>query len=326
MVLSPSSLTIAREPANIATLIDIQSRPSEPIPLQGMRFISLNFPRILALPAFLPLTLRRVLDFASEQLVDPHHHLRTISVHRPLASCNVNPADAMDYGQLCGQLARPSPEDCNVETVGDLSCRLAARAPLEAAEAYLNIRPYKERPGHVYTHLRPNWEILGANATDDDELDYVDLKVGQAHNLELRMENYEVDCVDEPILWAYSYQTSRPKLIERLTHLTLWAMDAKRVSYPCYGCNVRHREHFSEAKSGGLEVVAAIIEYWLGRIGERTYYHSIGVHDPRANLRVKRKSSRLGSPSGKVVQTNGLESSVRDLLDVIEPAAGGLAN
>ncbi|KAJ7616287.1 hypothetical protein DFH06DRAFT_1145558 [Mycena polygramma] len=93
MVLSPSSLTIAREPANIATLIDIQSRPSEPIPLQDSRIVC-------NLPAFLPLTLRRVLDFASEQLVDPHHHLRTISVHRPLASCNVNPADAMDYGQL----------------------------------------------------------------------------------------------------------------------------------------------------------------------------------------------------------------------------------
>ncbi|KAJ7602315.1 hypothetical protein DFH06DRAFT_1152923 [Mycena polygramma] len=238
---------------DFVTLVLIHlARPSEPIPLQDSRIDS-------GLPAFLPLTLRRVLDFASEQLVDPHHHLRTISVHRPLASCNVNPADAMDYGQLCGQLG---------PTISGRLCRLAARAPLEAAEAYLNIRPYKERPGHVYTHLRPNWEILGANATDDDELDYVDLKVGQAHNLELRMENYEVDCVDEPILWAYSYQTSRPKLIERLTHLTLWAMDAKRVSYPCYGCNVRHREHFSEAKSGGLEVVAAIIEYWLGRIGE----------------------------------------------------------
>ncbi|KAJ7673926.1 hypothetical protein DFH06DRAFT_1123586 [Mycena polygramma] len=171
------------------------------------------------------------------------------------------------------------------KTVMSRLCRLAARAPLEAAEAYLNIRPYKERPGHVYTHLRPNWEILGADATDDDELDYVDLKVGQAHNLELRMENYEVDCVDEPILWAYSYQTSRPKLIERLTHLTLWAMDAKRVSYPCHSCNVRHREHFSEAKSGGLEVVAAIIEYWLGRIGE----YPVGLHDPHTNLRVKGK-------------------------------------
>jgi hypothetical protein len=48
----------------------------------------------------------------------------------------------------------------------------------------------------------------------------------------------------------------------------LLAMGAKRVPYSCYGCGVRHREHYSEAKSGGLEVVAAIIEYWMQRIGE----------------------------------------------------------
>ncbi|KAJ7867170.1 hypothetical protein B0H13DRAFT_1897691 [Mycena leptocephala] len=151
-------------------------------------------------------------------------------------------------------------------------CRLAAREPLEAAEAYLNLRPYKERAdaGFVYTHLRPNWEVLdnAADAPDDEELDWVDVKVGEAGDMDVRRDYYERDCEDEPILWAYCYQTSYPKLIERLTHLTLRAMGAQRVPYPCRGCAVRHREHFSEAKSGGLEIVAAIIEYWMRRIGE----------------------------------------------------------
>jgi hypothetical protein len=141
----------------------------------------------------------------------------------------------------------------------------------------------------VYTHLRPNWEVLedAAEVGDDElELDWVDLKVGEAHDLDVRREYYELDCVDEPIVWAYCYQTSHAKLIgrcfvvsnfwtddrctasERLTHLTLRAMGAQRIPYSCHGCGVRHREHFSEAKSGGLEVVAAIIEYWMRRIGE----------------------------------------------------------
>ncbi|KAJ7867171.1 hypothetical protein B0H13DRAFT_1897692 [Mycena leptocephala] len=167
------------------------------------------------------------------------------------------------------EFAASLPDDVRKSIMSRL-CRLSARDPLAAAEAYLNLRPYKERPGITYTHLRPNWEVLdnAANIPDDEELDWVDIKVGEARDLDVRREYYERDCVDEPILWAYCYKTSHPKLIERLTHLTLLAMGAKRVPYSCYGCGVRHREHYSEAKSGGLEVVAAIIEYWMQRIGE----------------------------------------------------------
>ncbi|KAJ6447898.1 hypothetical protein C8R47DRAFT_373822 [Mycena vitilis] len=156
------------------------------------------------------------------------------------------------------------PDEERKKELGALS-RLAARAPLEAAEGYLNLRPYKERRGHVYTHLRPNWEV---EVNAGEELDWVDLKVGKAEDVAVRRMDYELDCVDEPIVWAFSYETSHPKLIERLTHLSLWAMGAKRVPYACYGCGVHHREHFSEARSGGLEVVAGIIEYWLARLGE----------------------------------------------------------
>ncbi|KAJ7664050.1 hypothetical protein DFH06DRAFT_1128396 [Mycena polygramma] len=171
---------------------------------------------------------------------------------------------------LCVQALQPLlVEETRKKMLGAL-CRLASRAPIEAAEAYVNLRPYKERPGFVYTHRRPNWEVLDdAPNVPVAQLDWVDIKVGQAVDLEERQLDYELDCVDEPIGWVFCYETSRPKLIERLTHLTLWEMGAKRVPYPCRGCGVRHREHFSEVISGGVEVVGLIIEYWMRRIGEQ---------------------------------------------------------
>ncbi|KAJ6593740.1 hypothetical protein B0H19DRAFT_1056220 [Mycena capillaripes] len=149
-------------------------------------------------------------------------------------------------------------------------CRLSVRDPRKAAEAYLNLRPYKEHPGFVYAHLRSNWEILD-NADDvpeGKELDWVDVRVGKCGDMTIQRDYYAADCVGEPIAWVFCYETSHPKLIERLTHLTLADMGAKRIPYPCHGCNIRHREHSSEAKSGGLEVVGGIIEYWIVRIGE----------------------------------------------------------
>ncbi|KAJ7857394.1 hypothetical protein B0H13DRAFT_1902259 [Mycena leptocephala] len=157
------------------------------------------------------------------------------------------------------EFAASLPDDVRKSIMSRLRGGLSQSAPVQGTSG-----------GVVYTHFRPNWEVLdnAGDLPDDEELDWVDVKVGQAHDLDLRRDDYDLDCVDEPILWAYCYKTSHPKLIERLTHLTLLAMGAKRVPYSCYGCGVRHREHFSEAKSGGLEVVAAIIEYWMQRIGE----------------------------------------------------------
>ncbi|KAJ7654687.1 hypothetical protein DFH06DRAFT_1133443 [Mycena polygramma] len=210
----------------------------EPDPQQGIR----NFPELI------PLTLRRVLGLCVQAL-------------QPLCPSQM-PHNMDPYA--AGLL-----EETRKKTMAAL-CRLAARAPIEAAEAYLNLRPYKERPGFVYTHLRPNWEVLDdAPNVPVAQLDWVDIKVGQAVDLEERQLDYELDCVDEPIGWVFCYETSRPKLIKRLTHLTLWEMGAKRVPYPCRGCGVRHREHFSEVISGGVEVVGLIIEYWMRRIGEQ---------------------------------------------------------
>ncbi|KAJ7602866.1 hypothetical protein DFH06DRAFT_1152540 [Mycena polygramma] len=210
----------------------------EPDPQQGIR----NFPELI------PLTLRRVLGLCVQAL-------------QPL--CPSQMPHNMD------PFAASLVEETRKKMLGAL-CRLASRAPIEAAEAYVNLRPYKERPGFVYTHRRPNWEVLDdAPNVPVAQLDWVDIKVGQAVDLEERQLDYELDCVDEPIGWVFCYETSRPKLIERLTHLTLWEMGAKRVPYPCRGCGVRHREHFSEVISGGVEVVGLIIEYWMRRIGEQ---------------------------------------------------------
>ncbi|KAJ7838472.1 hypothetical protein B0H14DRAFT_3700006 [Mycena olivaceomarginata] len=128
--------------------------------------------------------------------------------------------------------------------------RIQRLSPSDACDALLNIRPYLERPGLVYTHLRMNGDVLTNPPTipDDENLDYLDIKVGETADIDVR-------------------RASSPKLIQRLTHLTLAYIGAKRVPYPCNGCRVRHREHFSEG-CAALDVVALTIEYWIRKIGE----------------------------------------------------------
>ncbi|KAF8181992.1 hypothetical protein K438DRAFT_1975938 [Mycena galopus ATCC 62051] len=140
--------------------------------------------------------------------------------------------------------------------------------PPDACDALLNIRPYLEQPGVVYAHIRINWNVLANPPTipDDEQLDYLDLKVGQTTDIDARRAAY-AKCEGEEILWCFYYATDHPKLIERLTHLTLAYIGAKRVPYPCQGCKVCHREHFSEG-CAVLELVAATIEYWIRKIGE----------------------------------------------------------
>ncbi|KAJ7906994.1 hypothetical protein B0H13DRAFT_1880053 [Mycena leptocephala] len=142
---------------------------------------------------------------------------------------------------------------------------LKTRDPLTAAEAVFNIRPYKERHGKVYVQIRPNQVLVQTIpfAPAGQEVDYIDVKAGFTTNLTARRKSYEKKCKDEEIVWLFCYETSHPKLIERLTHLSLWALDAHRDPYACWGCGVRHQEHFCEGGSGGIENVAAIIEGWL---------------------------------------------------------------
>ncbi len=134
-------------------------------------------------------------------------------------------SDGLDPRRLRGQPARRHPEGSpspavsfrprSVRISHRSRCRLALRDPAEAAQAYLNFRPYKEHLGVVYVHLRSNEDVLASagEISEDEDLDYVDLKVGETSNLDLRRTNYALDCVDEPILWAFSYKTSYPKLV-----------------------------------------------------------------------------------------------------------------
>ncbi|KAJ7443912.1 hypothetical protein B0H11DRAFT_2250340 [Mycena galericulata] len=147
-------------------------------------------------------------------------------------------------------------------------CRLCD--PLEAAEATFNLRLYKKHAGVVYVQYKMNQDELDRVAfmPADQEADYIDLKIGETSDIERRRDDYTRVCVGENIGWAFYYETQHVQLLERLTHLTLKALGAKRQPYPCSGCGVRHREHFAEMAAAGLEGVAAVIEYWMRRLGE----------------------------------------------------------
>ena len=91
--------------------------------------------------------------------------------------------------------------------------------PHDACDALSNIRPHLEPDGGgcVYVHLRPNWEQLQLLPTTllDQELDYVDLKIGQTSDIARRRVEYD-KCVGEPIVWCFFYPTAFPKLIGEL--------------------------------------------------------------------------------------------------------------
>ncbi|KAJ7445571.1 hypothetical protein B0H11DRAFT_1930566 [Mycena galericulata] len=142
--------------------------------------------------------------------------------------------------------------------------------PMDAAEAYFNLRPYLEKPGLVYVHMRRNAAMFGSIPTRPagEEVDWVDVKPGRATDLAARRESYADKCVGVELAWQYCYETKYSVLLERLVHLTLTARGAKRQPEECEGCGVWHREYFGEGAAGGLDGVAGIIEYWMRRLGE----------------------------------------------------------
>ncbi|KAJ7752225.1 hypothetical protein DFH07DRAFT_960661 [Mycena maculata] len=145
------------------------------------------------------------------------------------------------------------------------------RDPMQRAEATFNLQLFDDDiPGFVYTNYRANHQILEglATAPADEEVDWVDLKSGRTNDIERRRGEYTRDCKGEEIAWGYCYPTNRPKLLEALIHLNVRARLAKREPYPCHGCGKRHCEHSSWERIGGLEGMAEIIEYWLGRLEE----------------------------------------------------------
>ncbi len=111
--------------------------------------------------------------------------------------------------------------------------RVAARDPLEAAQAYFNLRPYKEHAGVAYVHLRPNWEVLDqAGELPAEEIDWVDLKVGETGDLVRRRDDYERDCIGEPITWAYCYETAHAKLVGEFSCLAFFNFEPRATRTP----------------------------------------------------------------------------------------------
>jgi hypothetical protein len=86
--------------------------------------------------------------------------------------------------------------------------------PPDACNALINIRPYLEKAGVVYVQFRNNWEELEHQLTVpvNEFLDYLDTKIGEAHNIGIRRVAYK-KCNGETILWCYYYPTGHAKLI-----------------------------------------------------------------------------------------------------------------
>ncbi|KAJ7240116.1 hypothetical protein B0H12DRAFT_1237386 [Mycena haematopus] len=167
-----------------------------------------------------------------------------------------------------------------VKILATMAQRLSRRmTPHDACDALVNVRPYLEHVGYVYVHLRPYWDALDAlpSIPDDEDVDYLDFKIGETSDIDARRVGY-AKCRGEPIAWCFYYPTAFPKLIERLTHLSLNFIGAKRVPYPCRGCQVRHREHYSEY-CAHLELIAETIEFWIRRIGEVPVRHPMYDED-----------------------------------------------
>ncbi|KAJ7477442.1 hypothetical protein FB451DRAFT_1396425 [Mycena latifolia] len=113
---------------------------------------------------------------------------------------------------------------------------LARRDPEAAAEAYLNLRPYRETPGgSVYAFLKENEAVVrtSPSAPLGLEIDAMDLKVRTAIDVDTRRAGHEAQCPGIERVWAYHYQTNYPKLLERLVHLSL---KARRAQHPIRSC------------------------------------------------------------------------------------------
>ncbi|KAJ7732817.1 hypothetical protein B0H14DRAFT_3517558 [Mycena olivaceomarginata] len=153
-----------------------------------------------------------------------------------------------------------------------------AKSDLDAAEdAYIAFDPYIEHPGGgVYAFLQ---------LCDDPALQqhqFVDVKIGKANDVAIRRLGHQRKCPGVQRIWAYFYPTSRPMLVgeclltiscprlsveERLVHLHLNTMGARRPIHPCAKCVTNHQEFYSE-ELVSLEDVAELIEAKIRKIGD----------------------------------------------------------
>ncbi|KAJ7752233.1 hypothetical protein DFH07DRAFT_960669 [Mycena maculata] len=98
----------------------------------------------------------------------------------------------------------------------------------------------------------------------------LDIKVGIAKDTSARQADYNEYCDPVEFLWLVKWKCRRPKLLERLVHLTFRALGADLPTdlRTCAGCGVCHREFFAYEAVGGIDGVLRIVEFWLGALGE----------------------------------------------------------
>ncbi|KAJ7602173.1 hypothetical protein DFH06DRAFT_1351602 [Mycena polygramma] len=137
--------------------------------------------------------------------------------------------------------------------------------PIDQCLAHIRTPRYKDHPGKLYTVFRK------MRVYDSDlrlMVDALEMKTGYAVDIVRRQEQYHDLCDPVDFIWLYEYDCDSVKLIERLVHLTLRARGGTIKPYPCPGCGTRHREFFLESAAGGVDGMCAIIEFWLGAMGQ----------------------------------------------------------
>ncbi|KAF8183522.1 hypothetical protein K438DRAFT_1974993 [Mycena galopus ATCC 62051] len=139
------------------------------------------------------------------------------------------------------------------------------RNPIDQALAHIAHPRYKDFPGDLYIVCRiirvldPSLQIY---------VDALEIKSGFSIDTLRRQFEYHHTCRNVEFLWFYRYKSDSVKLLERLVHLTLRALGATIDRYSCPGCGIKHREFYSYLAAGGIEGLCAIIEFWLGVLGQ----------------------------------------------------------
>jgi hypothetical protein len=92
---------------------------------------------------------------------------------------------------------------------------MCTRDLIAACEAYWNVKPHLGKVGGIYTHLKPNDDVIAQlpQLPQNVDADYMDLKVGETSDLPARMQGYAQECVGVPLIWAYHYPTVHSRLL-----------------------------------------------------------------------------------------------------------------
>ncbi|KAJ7175666.1 hypothetical protein C8R46DRAFT_1030702 [Mycena filopes] len=103
-------------------------------------------------------------------------------------------------------------------------------------------------------------------------LDRLEVKVGHSQDVETRRSWYGTTITP----------ADRRMLAERLIHLTLDVLGAKRTIRACPGCTTQHREYYTFRSIGSFECLSGIIQFWLGELGQDVVKQMSGPDRQRA--------------------------------------------